>query len=705
MPAYPQKIAVTTGNQTVYIRLFGDEHNKRAESLDGHTIIQKNNIWYYAEKDDNGYLKPTKYALSEKQGIELKDFLKNTPLHIQPTTNSDNQLTSRTRSNNSKAVIGERRILVILMQFKDLSLTKEQEDFNRLFNEPNYKEDNAYGSVYDYYHASSYGKLELKCDIIGPFTSMHERAYYGGNELNGNDKNPEALFEEAIKKAISVVNLKDYDSDNDGYVDNIHIIFAGHGEEAGASSDAIWSHEIRFYNPYEFQGLLVDRYSCAPELRGNSGQGISRIGAHCHEIGHAFGAMDYYDTNYSEQGKFEGTGDWDIMASGSWNEDGIIPADFNPYVKMADFGWIEIPEMPEKNLSILPSNESEHNYYRISNSTNDYYLIENRSNDYWGKGLPGSGLLIYHIHPNITNVGNEINTTYPQKCYPVCASSTYAKPNSNSSSYGDINSPGCPFPGSTNKKQFGTATIPCAFSWDGGHSNIDIRDISVNSEGIITLNNLSKTENYEEEIIINEDFESSPNISIESNTGDAQWTWFQIDQSQKDKSDIEAHSGIGYLRFQPGKMSQGKLQSSVIITTPKSNTSDYAYLSLYYYGKSYRTDIKVMDIAVSNDDSEWENTSIFGNGKSEWKYFEMALPAAKSYKIEITGYASYGQSILIDDLSINKKIATSILRNETTNKQQEIIIYDITGRKRSRMMKGLNIVRDKNGNTKKVFNN
>ena len=65
--------------------------------------------------------------------------------------------------------------------------------------------------------------------------------------------------------------------------------------------------------------------------------------------------MDYYDTNYSEQGKFEGTGDWDIMASGSWNEDGIIPADFNPYVKMADFGWIEIPEMPEGNLSILPS--------------------------------------------------------------------------------------------------------------------------------------------------------------------------------------------------------------------------------------------------------------------------------------------------------------------------------------------------------------
>ena len=41
MPAYPKKMPVNVGNGIVYIRLFGDEHNKRAETLDGYTLIQK----------------------------------------------------------------------------------------------------------------------------------------------------------------------------------------------------------------------------------------------------------------------------------------------------------------------------------------------------------------------------------------------------------------------------------------------------------------------------------------------------------------------------------------------------------------------------------------------------------------------------------------------------------------------------------------
>jgi M6 family metalloprotease-like protein len=45
--------------------------------------------------------------------------------------------------------------------------------------------------------------------------------------------------------------------------------------------------------------------------------------------------MDYYDTNYDEQGQFEGTGNWDVMAGGSWNADGAIPADFNPYGRIS----------------------------------------------------------------------------------------------------------------------------------------------------------------------------------------------------------------------------------------------------------------------------------------------------------------------------------------------------------------------------------
>ena len=78
------------------------------------------------------------------------------------------------------------------------------------------------------------------------------------------------------------------------------------------------------------QGMKIDRYSCTPELRGNRGGGISRIGPCCHEMGHALGAMDYYDTDYTTGGSFEGTGVWDVMAQGSWNNDGITPGTFQP---------------------------------------------------------------------------------------------------------------------------------------------------------------------------------------------------------------------------------------------------------------------------------------------------------------------------------------------------------------------------------------
>ena len=63
MPAYTKKIAVQIGSETVYIRLFGDEYNKRAETLDGYTIIQKDDKWYYAEKDEEGYLRASAFQL------------------------------------------------------------------------------------------------------------------------------------------------------------------------------------------------------------------------------------------------------------------------------------------------------------------------------------------------------------------------------------------------------------------------------------------------------------------------------------------------------------------------------------------------------------------------------------------------------------------------------------------------------------------
>ncbi len=710
IPAYPRKIPVLVGDSTVYIRLYGDEYNKRAETLEGYTIIQYNDIWYYAEKDESGYLRPSSFKLSTTYNSSTQLFLKDLPLHLLPEKNNtqNSGIYRRRAEEQRKNAIGERRILVILMQFTDVSFVKNQNDFIRLFNEENYKEDGAYGSVFDYYNDVSYGKLQLTCDVIGPFTSQRQRAYYGKNDRDGNDNSPETLFEEAMEYATQYVQLKDYDADNDGYVDNIHIIFAGHGEEAGASSNAIWSHESTYYEPFIYQDIRVDRYSCAPELRGNTGNGISRIGPHCHEIGHALGAMDYYDTDYKSHGEFEGTGNWDIMASGSWNDEGVIPADFNPYVKMMNFGWVDIKEMPEGEISIGPSLESEYNYYRLSNTESDYYLIENRFDKSWDEALPGTGLMIYHIHPNIENVGNEINATYPQKCYPVCASSNYAIPTSSPSSYGEINTPGCPFPGTLRKQQFNMGSTPACFSWNEGFSNIDLRDITISSNGIITLSNLSSDGSpINSETLTNEDFEQSRNYLINTDEGESKWKWIKIKNGEKGKNDTSPHEGEGYLRFQPGKLSSGEQVSSITFNTPETSESSLASLSFYYQGISYRTGIPVMNISYSCDGKDRETIEIIGNGNSDWKNYSMNLPEAKSYSIKFTGFASFGQTICLDDITIVKKVSTGFDTIWSSESEKAAIksptIYDIQGRRLEKPERGMNIIRLSDGTTQKVF--
>ena len=703
--AYPKKVPFNINGKTVYIRLLGDEHCKRAETTDGYTLFHREENWYYAEKDDKGQLIASRFMLTAERNQELLNFLKGIPLHLTadiiPT--SDVSKASGQAQRRKVAAVGNRKILIILMQYTDLGFVKSQNDFDNLFNCSDYREDGAMGSVKDYYSDVSYGKLQLTCDIIGPFSSSHNRAYYGKNDRNGNDQSPISLFEEAMDNASKVINLRDYDADEDGYIDNVHIVFAGHGEEAGATSDAIWSHECTFSQPYTFQGVNVDRYSCAPELRGNKGSGISRIGPHCHEIGHALGAMDFYDTNYERGGRFEGTGEWDIMASGSWNEDGVIPADFNPYVKMYNFGWIDIPELPQGMTTIQPSCNSDSSYFRLSNSQDDYYLIENRTKERWGEGLPGSGLLIFHIHPNIASSGNEINATYPQKCYPVCASSNYSVPSNTSTSYGSVSSDGCPFPGKTGKTIFTTSTTPAAFAWDGSRSHISVKDITQNEDGSISLNNLSSTSDIADgATLLQEGFENSGSYQVIIEEGVTKWTPYSNIIMKPDDGSIMPHNGDNYLRLMPSKISFGRQRSQITLNTSTAKEEKEAILTFYYYATSYRPEEDMLYVTYKCDGGEVSDTTWVRSTRTGWNSFMQDLPSAKSYQVIISGKATYGQSICLDDVEVIQR-TTACVELSNSNTSYQLQLYDLMGNRVSILGRGLYIVRQEDGTSKKIF--
>ena len=710
VPAYPQKVAVQLSDSSIiFIQLFGDEHQKWAETEDGYTIIQDSaNNWCYASSTKEGFLKASHLKVTSKTKTqEVYQFIQHTGKHLKPKSAQRNIKASHSET----AAIGQRRMLIVLMEYQDLSFTKTAQDFYNLFNLENYHTDGAQGSVKDYYTAVSYGQLQLESDIYGPYRSQNVMAFYGRNSVQGNDINPFKLFEEAIQNVSRETDLSQYDSDSDGFIDNVHIIYAGYGEEAGAASTAIWAHESTFGKVYEIQNMKIDHYSCAPELRGNSGKGISRIGPHCHEIGHALGAMDYYDTDYDIGGGFAGTGKWDVMAQGSWNNDGITPADFNPYVKCFNYHWSSPKSMKEGENTVASSDSSPNNYYILgSTEQDDYYLLENRSNTGWGRGLPGYGLLLYHIHPDIESVRNSINVTAPQLCYIVCASSRDERPTTSPNSYGDINSSGCPFPGSSINTAFNNNSTPKAFFWNSPECGIDIHNIRYQDNGDIYFFNASKDCDFlptEKRIVYFEDFED--NLKIKQYQG-----WELTVNPENNSSFLSqplAYSGShsfqinAYQEYFENK--EGLLEFECDSILPKGEIT----ISGYY--TSFNTRVVTNKIWVGYkriDSEEWNFEEINSDKNITWQQFEITLPKDVLPKFCIKGTAASQTILALDDIKVSQVIEKGDIMHQDVLFKSKMVndhpkIYSLSGMQLTKeRTKELNVIKKTDGNyIKKLF--
>ncbi|MCI5224033.1 MAG: M6 family metalloprotease domain-containing protein [Candidatus Electrothrix sp. AR4] len=318
-------------------------------------------------------------------------------------------------------------------------------------------------------------------------------AYYGADTAQSAYPNAQEFVTEAVNAANSDVNYADFDNDADGYVDGVYVIFAGYGQEAGASTDAIWAHAWGI-PPVTLDGKTIIGYSCSPELRGNSDTDITRIGVICHELGHVLGAPDYYDTDGAANGAYQGASFWDLMAAGSWNNRGATPAHHNAFTKAYYYNWITMTELiPNQSVTIQPVEFNQDIFFYASPTTGEYWVLENRQQVGFDAALPGHGLIIHHVdRNNLYNLGrNCINCGHPQRMYPVCAAAT-TNPTSSAASYGDpamifldgsawvpgsIDSAACPFPGTGSKTAFTHSTVPTAKAWSGGKSDKSISNI------------------------------------------------------------------------------------------------------------------------------------------------------------------------------------------------------------------------------------
>jgi len=487
MPAKPGIIEfVQPDGSKISIYLKGDERFHWAKTTDGYTILaNKTGFYEYAILNKSGDLELSGVVAKELanrsksdllflSGIKKDLFFSESQLKLVEQIRNIYDQQSKAGGAKAFPTTGTRNLVCILIGFTDKAFTKTQAEFDNLFNLVGYNTDGATGSVKDFFLESSYNQLTLTVTVAGPYTAANNMAYYGGNDANGYDYAADELVTEAANLANPDVNYVNFDNDGNGTVDGVYVIYAGYGEEAGASANAIWAHASSI-STITLDGKTISKYSCSSELRGTSGTGLTRIGVICHEFGHVLGAKDYYDTNYNEDppadGQYDGTGDWDLQAGGSWNNGAATPAQPNAYTKCYVYNWaIAIALTASASIAMNNSAKNSGSFYRIDTQTaNEYFLLENKQKVGFDSYLPGHGLIIYHVDGSYISTytsTNKININSHQGMFPMSAVATNAN-GVHLSADNVINVSGCTWPGTSNKTTFNDASTPNSKSWAG----------------------------------------------------------------------------------------------------------------------------------------------------------------------------------------------------------------------------------------------
>lgn len=314
---------------------------------------------------------------------------------------------------------GSPKALVILVEFPDLKFKSSDPvaTFNHYLNAEMgeaapeadaavYSQESRYtnyGSVREYFKFCSEGKFIPQFDVVGPVTMNERYAYYGRNRNDydidlGNDQ----MLSEACDKIDSKVDFSKYDSDGDGVVDLVYIIYAGYSESiSGNEANCLWpkSGTTTFFRYDEYgkkQGILkcdgksFSRYGINNELNGkpadtkNDLYQINGIGLFCHEFSHTLGLPDHYPTRLpASTADNQSPEYWDLMDAGEYTYDGYRPTPYTPWEKML-MGWVTpITLSPTEAAQItLEPYDVASKAYKIDADVNDDNFFFNPNSDY-----------------------------------------------------------------------------------------------------------------------------------------------------------------------------------------------------------------------------------------------------------------------------------------------------------------------------------
>ena len=306
------------------------------------------------------------------------------------------------------------RQLVILVSYADtdFSVQDAKSYYDKLFNQPGYNEGAGKGCVADYYSEQSGGLFNLQFDIYGPFRST-SKARPSDNPTSSTRNYGQNVWREAVQQMITEnpdLDYTQYDWDGDGTVEQVICIYAGIGGNQGPESYGYaWPNTSAFTTVVAPDGTKMQTYSSSAELWT---QGLwCGIGTICHEFSHCLGLPDIYPTG-GNTGYYSVADEWDLMDGGNFTNAGWCPPNFTAQEKML-MGWLTPTELTEPTtVTDLKAISDGGEAYIIKHTDNEYLLLENRQWTGWDAGVPGKGLVVYHVDYNKSAwTNNTVNTT------------------------------------------------------------------------------------------------------------------------------------------------------------------------------------------------------------------------------------------------------------------------------------------------------
>ena len=417
----------------ITVILRGDEHINWYTTLDGVLLVQgADNNYYIGKVEKSGNLIATQqlahealtrsqaernliakqdkekfFAYVNKIAEESENAYDNSPLTRGPIVDSGyNRVPYFPHTGSPKA-------LVILAEFQDTTFTIQDTKnvfTNYLMNEGHftdsrYGQNQNYKGVRGYFKDCSYGKFTPVFDVVGPIKLPKAHDVYGA----GNDR-MDLLLADACAAVDGMVDFTKYDANNDGIVDLVYVIYAGHSANTSGNKDTnIWPKSGTITISNKFDGKSIRRYGVSNELNGSdktskNNKKINGIGLFCHEFSHTLGLPDIYAYHTdAENQDDQGMEFWDLMDGGTGVRGGRVPASYLAWEREV-MGWMNIDELKkDSSIENLKSIDNGGKAYKIvnPNDSNEYIVLQSIQKGPWYQGWRdgtyGKGLLAYRV--------------------------------------------------------------------------------------------------------------------------------------------------------------------------------------------------------------------------------------------------------------------------------------------------------------------